>query len=108
LIARFWEIAPRAEEIRSDFTFARGSRAAELSCGFQLIAAIETLWPALSGDASGRCRCSPEQYNATAAAFQARLLDRIDLQPGNAQRAFRLAGKTQGDLDSMYRAEQSE
>ncbi|MDX5410724.1 MAG: YifB family Mg chelatase-like AAA ATPase, partial [Thauera sp.] len=61
-------------------TISRAARQAEFPARFQLIAAMNPCPCGYLGDASGRCRCAPEQIQRYRQRISGPLLDRIDLQ----------------------------
>ena len=85
---------------------ARAREQLSFPARFQLIAAMNPCPCGYQGDASGRCRCSPEQVQRYRSKLSGPLLDRIDLHLAMHNEPFSLAGKTQGDLDSCTAAEQ--
>ncbi|MBS7458977.1 YifB family Mg chelatase-like AAA ATPase [Coralloluteibacterium stylophorae] len=60
-------------------TISRAARQSEFPARFQLVAAMNPCPCGYAGDASGRCRCSPEQTARYRARLSGPLLDRIDL-----------------------------
>lgn len=85
---------------------ARAREQLSFPARFQLIAAMNPCPCGYQGDASGRCRCSPEQVQRYRSKLSGPLLDRIDLHLAMHNEPFSLAGQTQGDLDSRSAAEQ--
>ncbi|MFO7704496.1 MAG: YifB family Mg chelatase-like AAA ATPase [Halopseudomonas sp.] len=85
---------------------ARAREQLSFPARFQLIAAMNPCPCGYQGDASGRCRCSPEQVQRYRSKLSGPLLDRIDLHLAMHNEPFSLAGHTQGDLDSRSAAEQ--
>lgn len=85
---------------------ARAREQLSFPARFQLIAAMNPCPCGYQGDASGRCRCSPEQVQRYRSKLSGPLLDRIDLHLAMHNEPFSLAGQTQGDLDSRAAAEQ--
>ncbi|MFP5505328.1 MAG: YifB family Mg chelatase-like AAA ATPase [Gammaproteobacteria bacterium] len=61
-------------------TISRAARQAEFPARFQLIAAMNPCPCGYLGDASGRCRCAPEQIHRYRQRISGPLLDRIDIQ----------------------------
>lgn len=60
-------------------TVSRAARSAEFPASFQLIAAMNPCPCGWAGDASGRCRCSPEHIRRYRGRISGPLMDRIDL-----------------------------
>lgn len=60
-------------------TVSRAARSAQFPARFQLIAAMNPCPCGWAGDASGRCRCSPEAVRRYRGRLSGPLLDRIDL-----------------------------
>jgi magnesium chelatase family protein len=60
-------------------TISRAARQSEFPARFQLIAAMNPCPCGWAGDASGRCRCSPDAIRRYCARISGPLLDRIDL-----------------------------
>jgi magnesium chelatase family protein len=60
-------------------TVSRAARQAEFPARFQLVAAMNPCPCGYYGDASGRCRCSPDKVNQYRARISGPLLDRIDI-----------------------------
>jgi magnesium chelatase family protein len=58
---------------------SRAALQAEFPACFQLVAAMNPCPCGYAGDASGRCRCSPDQVDRYRARVSGPLLDRIDL-----------------------------
>ncbi len=58
---------------------SRAARHAEFPARFQLVAAMNPCPCGYLGDASGRCRCTPERVLAYRARISGPLLDRIDM-----------------------------
>jgi magnesium chelatase family protein len=58
---------------------SRAARQAEYPAQFQLVAAMNPCPCGYLGDASGRCRCTPEQIQRYRGRLSGPLLDRIDL-----------------------------
>lgn len=58
---------------------SRAARSAEFPARFQLVAAMNPCPCGWAGDASGRCRCTPEAVLRYRARISGPLLDRIDL-----------------------------
>ncbi|PCC99670.1 YifB family Mg chelatase-like AAA ATPase [Halopseudomonas pelagia] len=85
---------------------ARAREQLSFPARFQLIAAMNPCPCGYQGDASGRCRCSPEQVQRYRSKLSGPLLDRIDLHLAMHNEPFSLAGQTQGDLDSSSAATQ--
>lgn len=61
-------------------TVSRAARQADFPARFQLVAAMNPCPCGWLGDASGRCRCTPDQVARYRARISGPLLDRIDLQ----------------------------
>src|SRR6201991_3257026 len=59
---------------------SRAARQAEFPARFQLVAAMNPCPCGYAGDASGRCRCTPEAIARYRARVSGPLLDRIDLK----------------------------
>ncbi len=59
---------------------SRAARQAEFPAQFQLIAAMNPCPCGYHGDASGKCRCTPDQVARYRSKLSGPLLDRIDLQ----------------------------
>jgi len=59
---------------------SRAARQAEFPAAFQLVAAMNPCPCGYSGDASGRCNCTPDAIRRYRARVSGPLLDRIDLQ----------------------------
>src|SRR5688572_5312115 len=59
---------------------SRAARQAEFPAAFQLVAAMNPCPCGHAGDASGRCRCTPEAITRYRARLSGPLLDRIDLK----------------------------
>lgn len=60
-------------------TISRAARQADFPARFQLIAAMNPCPCGYLGDASGRCRCTPDQVRGYRARVSGPLLDRIDM-----------------------------
>ena len=60
-------------------TISRAARQAEFPARFQLVAAMNPCPCGYYGDASGRCRCSPDKVLNYRARLSGPLLDRIDM-----------------------------
>jgi magnesium chelatase family protein len=60
-------------------TVSRAARQAEFPARFQLVAAMNPCPCGYYGDASGRCRCTPDKVNQYRARISGPLLDRIDI-----------------------------
>jgi magnesium chelatase family protein len=60
-------------------TISRAARQSEFPARFQLIAAMNPCPCGWAGDASGRCRCSPDMVKRYRSRISGPLLDRIDL-----------------------------
>ncbi|MHB8534344.1 MAG: YifB family Mg chelatase-like AAA ATPase [Sulfuricaulis sp.] len=60
-------------------TISRAARQAEFPARFQLVAAMNPCPCGYHGDASGRCRCTPDKVNQYRARLSGPLLDRIDM-----------------------------
>jgi magnesium chelatase family protein len=60
-------------------TISRAARQSEFPARFQLVAAMNPCPCGWAGDASGRCRCSPDAIRRYRARISGPLLDRIDL-----------------------------
>ncbi len=60
-------------------TISRAARQSEFPARFQLVAAMNPCPCGWAGDASGRCRCSPDAVRRYRARISGPLLDRIDL-----------------------------
>ena len=58
---------------------SRAARQAEFPARFQLVAAMNPCPCGYTGDASGRCRCTPDQIARYRSRISGPLLDRIDL-----------------------------
>jgi magnesium chelatase family protein len=58
---------------------SRAARQAEFPARFQLVAAMNPCPCGYAGDASGRCRCTPDQVERYRSRISGPLLDRIDL-----------------------------
>jgi magnesium chelatase family protein len=67
---------------------SRAALQAEFPARFQLIAAMNPCPCGYAGDASGRCRCSPDQVARYRARVSGPLLDRIDLHVEVPRQAF--------------------
>jgi len=61
-------------------TISRAARQADFPARFQLVAAMNPCPCGWHGDASGRCRCTPDQIRLYRSRVSGPLLDRIDLQ----------------------------
>ncbi|MGQ0659169.1 MAG: YifB family Mg chelatase-like AAA ATPase [Chromatiales bacterium] len=61
-------------------TISRAARQASFPARVQLVAAMNPCPCGYWGDASGRCRCTPDQIHRYRARISGPLLDRIDLQ----------------------------
>ena len=61
-------------------TISRAARQADFPARFQLVAAMNPCPCGWQGDASGRCRCTPDQVQLYRSRVSGPLLDRIDLQ----------------------------
>ena len=59
---------------------SRAARQAEFPAQFQLVAAMNPCPCGYHGDASGKCRCTPDQVARYRSRLSGPLLDRIDLQ----------------------------
>ena len=60
-------------------TISRAARQAEFPARFQLVAAMNPCPCGYHGDASGRCRCTPDKVSQYRARLSGPLLDRIDM-----------------------------
>ena len=60
-------------------TISRAARQAEFPARFQLVAAMNPCPCGYYGDASGRCRCTPDKIAGYRARISGPLLDRIDM-----------------------------
>jgi len=60
-------------------TISRATRQADFPASFQLIAAMNPCPCGYYGDASGRCRCTPDQVARYRGKLSGPLLDRIDM-----------------------------
>ena len=60
-------------------TVSRAARSCEFPAAFQLVAAMNPCPCGWAGDASGRCRCSPDAIRRYRGRISGPLLDRIDL-----------------------------
>ncbi|MCF7222817.1 YifB family Mg chelatase-like AAA ATPase [Marilutibacter chinensis] len=60
-------------------TVSRAARSAEFPARFQLVAAMNPCPCGWAGDASGRCRCSPDVIRRYRGRISGPLMDRIDL-----------------------------
>ena len=60
-------------------TISRAARQSEFPARFQLVAAMNPCPCGWAGDASGRCRCSPDAIRRYRSRISGPLLDRIDL-----------------------------
>ena len=60
-------------------TVSRAARQAEFPARFQLVAAMNPCPCGYYGDASGRCRCTPDKVNQYRSRISGPLLDRIDI-----------------------------
>ena len=60
-------------------TISRAARQSEFPARFQLVAAMNPCPCGWAGDASGRCRCSPDAIRRYRARISGPLLDRIDM-----------------------------
>ena len=60
-------------------TVSRAARSAEFPARFQLVAAMNPCPCGWAGDASGRCRCSPDAIRRYRGRISGPLMDRIDL-----------------------------
>jgi magnesium chelatase family protein len=60
-------------------TVSRAARQAEFPARFQLVAAMNPCPCGYYGDASGRCRCTPDKVHQYRARISGPLLDRIDI-----------------------------
>ena len=83
---------------------SRAARQAEFPAAFQLIAAMNPCPCGYLGDASGRCRCSPEQIKRYRARISGPLLDRIDLHveaPRVAREALRPDTPPDGETSAV-------
>jgi magnesium chelatase family protein len=84
---------------------SRAARQAEFPARFQLIAAMNPCPCGHAGDASGRCRCTPDAIVRYRARVSGPLLDRIDLKlemPRVAQAELR--GIESGEISAVVRA----
>jgi magnesium chelatase family protein len=84
---------------------SRAARQAEFPARFQLIAAMNPCPCGHAGDASGRCRCTPDAIVRYRARVSGPLLDRIDLKlemPRVAQAELR--GIEAGEISAVVRA----
>lgn len=61
-------------------TISRAARQASFPARFQLLAAMNPCPCGYQGEASGRCRCTPDQIHRYRARISGPLLDRIDVQ----------------------------
>ena len=61
-------------------TVSRAARQSDFPARFQLIAAMNPCPCGYLGDASGKCRCTPDQVSRYRGKISGPLLDRIDLQ----------------------------
>ena len=83
---------------------SRAARQAEFPAQFQLIAAMNPCPCGYLGDASGRCRCTPDQVSRYCARLSGPFLDRIDLQievPGLAHEELLRAAN--GEASALVR-----
>jgi magnesium chelatase family protein len=84
---------------------SRAARQAEFPARFQLVAAMNPCPCGYAGDASGRCRCTPDAIARYRARVSGPLLDRIDLKLEVARVAqAELRGATQGEASAVVRA----
>jgi magnesium chelatase family protein len=60
-------------------TISRAARQAEFPARFQLVAAMNPCPCGFHGDASGRCRCTPDKVTQYRSRISGPLLDRIDM-----------------------------
>ena len=60
-------------------TISRAARQAEFPARFQLVAAMNPCPCGYYGDASGRCRCTPDKVSGYRSRISGPLLDRIDM-----------------------------
>jgi magnesium chelatase family protein len=84
---------------------SRAARQAEFPARFQLVAAMNPCPCGYAGDASGRCRCTPDAIARYRARVSGPLLDRIDLKlevPRVAQADLRDAAR--GETSAIVRA----
>lgn len=87
-------------------TISRAARQADFPARFQLVAAMNPCPCGWLGDASDKCRCTPDQVLRYRARISGPLLDRIDLQLFVPRvEAAQLAGKTAaGETSAEVRA----
>ncbi len=87
-------------------TISRAARQASFPARFQLLAAMNPCPCGYQGEASGRCRCTPDQIHRYRARISGPLLDRIDVQievPGVPQ-AVLLGGDRGGECSASVAA----
>ena len=84
---------------------ARASRRVSYPARFQLVAAMNPCPCGYQGDASGRCRCTPDQVARYRGKISGPLLDRIDLHVDvPAMRAAEMLAAPAGDSSTAVRA----
>jgi magnesium chelatase family protein len=84
---------------------SRAARQAEFPARFQLVAAMNPCPCGYAGDASGRCRCTPEAIARYRARVSGPLLDRIDLKLEMPRVAHaELRGSAAGESSAIVRA----
>lgn len=84
---------------------SRAARQAEFPARFQLVAAMNPCMCGYAGDASGRCRCTPDQIARYRSRLSGPLLDRIDLQiEVPALDAAALQGAPDGESSALVRS----
>jgi len=83
---------------------SRAARQAEFPARFQLVAAMNPCPCGYAGDASGRCRCTPEAITRYRARVSGPLLDRIDLKLEMPRVAHaELRGSAAGESSAVVR-----
>jgi magnesium chelatase family protein len=79
---------------------SRAARQATFPARFQLLAAMNPCPCGMSGDASGRCRCSAEQIQRYRCRISGPLLDRIDIQVEVLRPKVSILTASKGDSES--------
>lgn len=83
---------------------ARARERVQFPARFQLVAAMNPCPCGYLGDASGRCRCTPDQVQRYRGKLSGPLLDRIDLHIHVAREATRLEPREQGPSSAEWAA----
>lgn len=87
-------------------TVSRAARQSDFPARFQFVAAMNPCPCGFLGDASGKCRCTPDQVSRYRAKISGPLLDRIDLQifvPRVQREALTAAQPTPAEASAIVR-----